>query len=169
MWKYTDNEYVKLFRKMLSWEWYTDVNTKVLFIHCLLKANWKDTKWRGIAIQRGQFVTSLETLSKETGVTVRQLRTAVLHLEATGEVTSKRHAKFRIVTVNSYDAYQSSDKQNVSKSPTKRQGSDKQATTDIRTYKNNKEHKEEKEGAPPDYNPWDIEDTPEELEAWLNS
>mgnify|MGYP006974642619 CR=1 FL=1 len=74
-----------------------------------------------------------------------------------------------IITINKWCEYQSSDKQNDKQATRKRQGSDKQATTDIRTYKNNKEHKEEKEGAPPDYNPWDIEDTPEELEAWLNS
>ena len=29
MWEYTDTEYIKLFRKMLKWEWYSDVNTKV--------------------------------------------------------------------------------------------------------------------------------------------
>ena len=56
MWEYTDTEYIKLFRKMLNWEWYTDVNTKVLFLHCLLKANWKDGSWHGHKYKRGQFI-----------------------------------------------------------------------------------------------------------------
>lgn len=34
--------HIKLFRKFLDWGWYQDINTKVLFIHMLLKANWKD-------------------------------------------------------------------------------------------------------------------------------
>ena len=33
---------------MLDWEWYDDINTKVLFIHLLIKSNWKEKKWRGI-------------------------------------------------------------------------------------------------------------------------
>jgi len=37
---------------MLDWEWYDDINTKVLFIHLLIKANWKEKKWRGIKIKR---------------------------------------------------------------------------------------------------------------------
>ena len=31
-------DYVKISRKILDWEWYTDINTKVLFLHILLKA-----------------------------------------------------------------------------------------------------------------------------------
>lgn len=42
---YVNNNFVKLSRKMLNWEWYTDVNTKTLFIHCLLRANWKKERF----------------------------------------------------------------------------------------------------------------------------
>ena len=34
-------DYVKISRKILDWEWYTDINTKVLFLHILLKAKQK--------------------------------------------------------------------------------------------------------------------------------
>ncbi len=34
--------YIALHRQMLNWEWYKNTNTKVLFIHLLLKANYKD-------------------------------------------------------------------------------------------------------------------------------
>ena len=111
MWEYTDTEYVKLFRKLLNWEWYTDVNTKTLFIHCLLKANWKDGSWHGHEYKRGQFITSLSTLSKETGLTIKQVRTALKHLERTGEVASKNYSKFRIITVVSFNKFQSVGKQ----------------------------------------------------------
>lgn len=40
-------DYVKISRKILEWEWYTDINTKVLFLHILLKANWKLEGSRG--------------------------------------------------------------------------------------------------------------------------
>ena len=56
----TDNEYIKLNRKIIGWEWYLNINVKTLFIHCLLKANWKDGRFEGKELKRGSFVTSLE-------------------------------------------------------------------------------------------------------------
>ena len=44
--------HIKLFRKFLEWGWYQDINTKVLFIHMLLKANWKDGKFMGTTVPR---------------------------------------------------------------------------------------------------------------------
>lgn len=145
-WNYSENEYIKVFRKLLNWEWYTDVNTKTLFLHCLLKANWKDGAWRGHTIKRGQFITSLPSLSKETGLSIREVRTALNHLKSTGEVTDKIYSKFRIITVKSYDSFQSSDRQNDSQPTGKRQASDRQATVDIRSIRSIRS-KEDKKSA----------------------
>lgn len=160
MWNYSDNEFIKIYRKMLNWEWYTDVNTTKLFLHCLLRANWKPGRWRGYKYDRGQFITSLAKLSKETGLTVRQVRTALEHLIETGEVTSKNFPRFRIITVLAYDDYQKSDKVSADKTAGKRQGTDKVPTTDIRTYKNSIRTIEEREALleaemnDPDDEPW---------------
>ena len=89
-------------------------------------------------------------LSKETGLSVRQVRTALKHLISTGEVTSWHDSKIRIITVVSFDKFQARDKQSDRQVTSKRQSSDKQATTDIRTYKNNKNNKKEMEAPPPD-------------------
>ena len=111
-WTYTDTEYVKLYRKFIGWEWYQDVNTKVLFLHCLLRANWKPGRWQGIEYKAGQFITSLRMLSKETGLTVDQVRTAIKHLKATGEITDFSQANFRIITVKNWHLYQTDTKPN---------------------------------------------------------
>lgn len=168
MWEYSDKEYIKVFRKMLQWEWYTDSKTKALFLHCLLKANWKDTKWKGMVIKRGQFVTSLSSLSKETGLSIREVRTALTHLKTTNEVTECVTSKFRIITVLFYDEYQSSDKQNDKQATNKRQTNDKQATTDIRTYKNIQEEQEEQEAplAPPGWVAEFGDDDDDDEEGW---
>lgn len=168
MWEYSDKEYIKVFRKMLQWEWYTDSKTKALFLHCLLKANWKDTKWKGMVIKRGQFVTSLSSLSKETGLSVREVRTALTHLKTTNEVTECVTSKFRIITVLFYDEYQSSDKQKDKQATNKRQTNDKQATTDIRTYKNRQEEQEEQEAslAPPGWVAEFGDDDDDDEEGW---
>ena len=49
--------WIKLHRKILDWEWYDDINTKVLFLHLLLTANHEEQKWRGKIIERGQLIT----------------------------------------------------------------------------------------------------------------
>ena len=118
--------YLLLHRKMLEWGWYDDINTKVLFLHCLLRANWKPCEWHGQKIEAGQFVTSLQSLSEETQLSVRQVRTALDHLVMSGELTNKSHSKYRVITVNNWGLYQVSDKQMTNK----RQTNDKQTTTD---------------------------------------
>jgi hypothetical protein len=138
-----DAGFIILHRSLLEWEWYNDINTTRLFIHCLLKANYKTKQWRGITIERGTFLTSTKTLAKETGLTIRQIRTSLGKLITTGEVTIKSTTKNSTITVNNYDTYQASDKQNntqtTSKETKKRQTNDKPATT---TNKSNKENKE---------------------------
>lgn len=132
--------FIYLHRKMLDWEWYDDINTCRVFLHCLFRANWKPCKWHGVDIEPGQFITSLQTLAIETGLSVRQIRTALEHLISTGELTSKSQSKFRIITVNNWDRYQAIDKQVDKQATKKRQASDKQATTD---EESNKEIKKE--------------------------
>lgn len=98
--------FIKLYRKMLEWEWYDDPNTCRVFIHCLLRANWKATKWHGIEIQPGQFITSLQNLADETCLSKHQVRVALDHLKMTGEVALTRHSKCSVITVNNWDVYQ---------------------------------------------------------------
>ena len=130
------------YRKIMQWEWYTDVNTAHLFRHCILRANYTDTAWRGIEVKRGSFITSLQTLSTETGLSVMQVRTALAKLEKTEEITSKTTSKYRIISVKNYDLYQQNNKQSnkrnnkqnskviTSKSARKQQGNNNQITTD---------------------------------------
>lgn len=162
-WEYSDKEYIKLFRKMTRWEWYTDVNTCHLFMHCLIKANWKDGSWRGIKYKRGQFITSLKTLSKETGLSMKSVRTALKHLEETNEVANLRHSNFRLITVLNYDLYQGEGQTygqtsgNLKGKPWEYERADLGQTSGNR-YKNNKNNKEDEEDkymASPDENPDD--------------
>lgn len=66
--------WIKIHRRILSWEWYNDNDVKVMFLHLLLKANHEDKEWNGIIIKRGQLLTSLNRLAKETQHTKQQTR-----------------------------------------------------------------------------------------------
>ncbi|MBR0085668.1 MAG: hypothetical protein IJL97_03865 [Lachnospiraceae bacterium] len=98
--------YIKLFDKMTEWEWYDDPITFKVFMHLLLTANWKDTKWHGIKIKRGQRVISYRGLSEECNLSIQQLRTAMAHLEATHEITHKATQSHTLITVVNYRKYQ---------------------------------------------------------------
>lgn len=130
-----DNEklnkgYVAFYRSFIVWEWFTDVNTCHLFQYCILRANHSDSEWRGIKVKRGSFITSLENLAISTGLTVRQVRTAIKKLKMTGELTHKATNHYSIITVNNYCLYQDNNNQNDERMTIKRQTNDKRMTTD---------------------------------------
>jgi len=98
--------FLKLHRKLLEWEWYSDINVSRLFIHLLLKANFEDKKWQGKVIKRGELVTSLSNLANETNLTIQQVRTAINKLKSTHEITSKTTNQFTYISLCNYSIYQ---------------------------------------------------------------
>lgn len=153
-----NGNYIKINRKILDWEWYGNINTKVLFLHMLLKANWKQGKFEGKIIEKGSFVSSIPKLALETDLTAREIRTAIEHLKATGELTAKSNSKYTVFTINNYCSYQVSDTQNGSQSTDERHSNDilltgkrhsnDRLTTTIEEVKKGRreEFKEEEEG-----------------------
>ena len=128
--------WIKLHRSILDWEWYDDINTMRLFLHCLFKANHKDKKYRGTVVKRGTFLTGLDLLSKQTGLSVSQLRTAQSKLKSTSELAIKTSSKGTVIEVVNYDKYQSM----TSGLTDERQTNDKP----IATNKNDKNEKNDK-------------------------
>lgn len=124
--------FIKIDRNILEWRWYKEPNTVKLFLHLLLKANIKDKDFMTETIHRGELATSYATLAAESGLTVSQARTALKHLEETGEVTVRRHSKFSVISIPEYDYYQS---QNAGK----RQSLDNHIAITSQQSKNNKE------------------------------
>jgi len=108
--------WIKIYRKMLDWEWYKDGNTKDLFLHLLLTANREDKTWRGVKVERGQSLTSRATLASETGMSEGQVKRSLAKLIATNNLTIKATNKYTIITVCNFESYQEqssdSDQQN---------------------------------------------------------
>ena len=144
---FSDNEYIKLNRKIIGWEWFSDASVAHFFIYCLLSANWKDGKFQGKTIERGEFVTSLKKICGDTGLSIQQIRTAISKLEKTGEVTSKSFNKYRIIRVNNYCLYQGEQQTNNNQSTNNQQTNNKQITT-IEEKKEKKEQEELKNNNP---------------------
>lgn len=138
--------FISIDRKILEWEWYTEHNTMILFVHLLLTVNWENKRWHGIEVLRGQRITSLQTLAEETHLSIQRVRTAIKHLESTGELTNKSHSKFRILTVNNFNAYQDPNRRANKESTINQQTTNNQSTTTKQVNNYNKETSKQERG-----------------------
>jgi len=139
--------FIKLHRKMVEWEWYTDANTLRLFIHLLLKANHKDKKWQGVGVNRGSLITGRKELAQQLCLTEQQIRTSLNKLKSTNEITIKSTSKFSTVTLNNYNQHQDINQQ-PNQQATNKQPTNNQQTTTTKECKELKEREECKELTP---------------------
>lgn len=102
--------WIKTYKKLIEWEWYKDSSTVHLFIHLIIKAEYKESNWRGIVIERGQLVTSRRILSSQTGISEQSIRTCLERLQSTHEITIKSTHRNSIITICNYDKYQGDEK-----------------------------------------------------------
>ena len=99
-------------------------------------------------IFRGQLVTSLAHLSDGSGLSIRQIRTALGKLSETGEIITETTNKFTVITICKFDFYQSNEEDvrqsNDNQTTIKRQTRDKRTTIKRQQLKNIKNIKKEK-------------------------
>jgi hypothetical protein len=113
--------WIKIHRKVLDWEWYDDANTFRLFMHLILKANHKDRSYRGVMVNTGSLLTGRELLSKETGLSIQQVRTCLERLKSTNEITIKSTKQGTIIQIVKYKDYQIATNEITTKQPTSNQ------------------------------------------------
>jgi len=98
--------YIKIFRSIIDWEWYSDITTTRLYMHLLLKANYKEKIWKGETIGIGELITSLHNLSVETNLTKDAIRWSFEKLKKTGEITIETTNRYSKIIINNYQNYQ---------------------------------------------------------------
>lgn len=125
--------YIKLFRKMLTWEWYKDANTVRVFLHILLKVNYEPSRFRGHEIGVGECVFGRKKWAEELGLSEQQIRTAISHLQNSHEITIKSTNKFSVIHVEKWEFWQLEEgkatKKTTKKQPTSQPTTNQQVTT----------------------------------------
>lgn len=116
----TQNGWIKIHRKMLDWEWYSDINTKVLFYHLILIANHKEKKYQGLVLKPGTILTSRSILAEQTGLSVSAIRTSLNKLKSTNEIDIKSTAKGTVIELTKYSDYQSTNCEIAKDKPAKK-------------------------------------------------
>lgn len=135
--------WVKLHRQFKDWEWYNKSEMVHLFIHCLIKANFKDGSFQGIECKKGSFITSLKHLSDETNISIQTIRTCLKKLQLTKEIEVKSTNKLTQITICNYDSYQQENEDTNKQLTSNQQTTNKQLTT-IEEYKESKEENNNK-------------------------
>lgn len=99
--------FIVIHRKLFDWEWYGQPEMTALWLHLLLSANWEDKTWRGHLIERGSFVTTLSSLSRETGLSIQQVRTGLKKLQSSTQINIQTTHEATKITICNYESYQS--------------------------------------------------------------
>lgn len=107
--------WIHIHRKLINWEWYSDIPVRITFLHLLLIANWEPKEWQGQIIKRGQMVIGRKKLSKEIGISEQQLRTVFNKLKSSQQITINPTNKYSLVTIVKYNDYQIKEKQSTNK------------------------------------------------------
>jgi hypothetical protein len=129
-WIFKNNRYFK------AWIWF------------LFRANYEEKKVLvGSAlevVQRGEFITSIQNISKQTGMSMQSVRTFLERLEDDKMIVRKSTNKLTRITICNYDKYQDQQQTNNTQTTYEQQTNNKQTTTE-KEYKERKEIKKKKE------------------------
>ena len=143
--------FIKMYRDIWQESWAKNSCTVHLFFWLATNANIEDNECEGLKIQRGQLLTSIRSLSKQTGISEQSVRTALKQLCLTHHITQGvtqwvtqglthplTHSG-TLVTICDYDRYSGyfNESNTLSNTPP-----NTAANNDIRNIEENKENKE---------------------------
>ena len=122
--------WIKLYRKLLessAWKCTTPEQRCVL-VAIMLMANYSDNKWlwkgKQFTCKKGQFITSLQSLSEKACVSVQSVRSALYKLKKLEFLTCESTSTGTLITIVNWDFYQCNDEEPntpPNKDPTKTQ------------------------------------------------
>lgn len=105
--------WIKIYYKMLDWEWMDDPYVVALWVRILLNANQRERKWHGLTVKRGQWITSVHHIAEQTGWSRNTVKRILRILEQSNQITVETSNNGVIITVTNYGKYQSKDGSNA--------------------------------------------------------
>ena len=135
------NGYIQLHRKLLDSAVFQNEKLLKLFIHCLLKASYKERETligdSIVQLEQGQFVTGRKALARDLNLSEQQVRTLISKLEKLKILHTKSTNKYSVVTVMNWEVYQNPTSSSTNNQPATNQ----QSTTNNKVNKDNKDNK----------------------------
>lgn len=138
--------WIKLHRKSLDSSVFENPIIWKVWCWCLMQACFEEQKFpfngQDVQLKAGEFITGREKACKTLNLPAQQYRTAIKYLKSTSRITIKSTNRFSIISIVSWDSYQSQESlsntqinQQTNQPLTNKQPATNQPLT---TYKNDK-------------------------------
>lgn len=144
--------FIVIHRQLTEWKYFQFPHALALWVHLLLRANWKTGWFLGVEIPRGALATSIQSLASETGMDVNTVRKWLKRFEEDGQITRKTTNRFTLIFISNYATFQDipsqgyselSSEQHSKQSSEQNSEQSSEQSRDNRTYKqSNKNNKE---------------------------
>ncbi len=126
--------WISLHRKIqYHWIWQNEKYLRA-WIWFLIRANHDEAKVLIgadlVQLKRGEFITSIQNISKETKMSIQSTRTFLTLLEKDEMIVKKSTSKLTQITILKYDSYQGRQQTNNKPVTNQQQTSNKPTTTD---------------------------------------
>jgi len=121
---------------------------KVILMTLLMAVNYEENEWvwkgKKFKVAPGQMITSLDSIQKKSGkgITVQNVRTALVRFEKLGFLTSESTNEGRLITIVNWSLYQSNEFELTNDSTNPSQTTNKELTPIKERKKEKKEIKE---------------------------
>jgi len=90
-------------------EWSKNSKVSHFFLYLLLSANTSNDEWLGIPLKRGQLATSRRQLNIKTGLAQETVRSCLLKLLESKEITMSTVGHYIVITICDYEKYAGSE------------------------------------------------------------
>lgn len=102
-------DWIKLHRKVIESQVFSDGELFRLWTYLLVRANYKPSFFRGIKIEIGQVAFSQRMLVETLGVSRGTIQRHLKKLEDMGNITVNASRDFSVVTISQWSSYQTAD------------------------------------------------------------
>ena len=107
--KWEHRPWIKLHRKVIESQVFSDGELFRLWTYLLVRANYKPSFFRGIRIEIGQVAFSQRMLVETLGVSRGTIQRHLKKLEDMGNISVNASRDFSVVTINQWSSYQTAD------------------------------------------------------------
>lgn len=125
--------WIKLFRSTQNKAWYRKPEYLALWVHLLFKANHKGKSWlyknQPYNVKRGQFITSRDSLVKETGIERNKIERILKCFENEQQIEQQNLSTSRLISIINYDTYQNNEQDFEQRVSSKRAASEQRVST----------------------------------------
>jgi hypothetical protein len=103
--------WLKLYRRSIESQVFSDPHLWHLFCWCLMRANWKDGFFQGVKIPPGSFATGRDAAAESLGVSASALYRRLKKLEELKVIQLKANNRFTVISVVKWSFFQNCEQQ----------------------------------------------------------